>query len=137
MALDDQNRYYWKRFATINKAINNFEEAEFGYRKAVEFGDFQLETWMLWVDMMINMGELNNAILTLIEASNNFQDNAEIEYRLAGLHYQLNEIEKGNYHLSSGLHINFDQKSILEELFPLVWQNQLVQEYIAKHNKPQ
>ena len=40
LAIDDQNRGYWKRFATINKAINCIEEAEYGYRKAVENGDF-------------------------------------------------------------------------------------------------
>jgi Tfp pilus assembly protein PilF len=36
LAIDNQNRLYWKRYATINKHMN-FEEAEFGFRKAVEF----------------------------------------------------------------------------------------------------
>jgi tetratricopeptide (TPR) repeat protein len=38
LAIDNQNRLYWKRYATINKHMNFFEEAEFGFRKAVEFG---------------------------------------------------------------------------------------------------
>jgi Tfp pilus assembly protein PilF len=37
LAIDNQNRLYWKRYATINKHMNFFEEAEFGFRKAVEF----------------------------------------------------------------------------------------------------
>jgi tetratricopeptide (TPR) repeat protein len=36
LAIDNQNRLYWKRYATINKN-GLFEEAEFGFRKSVEF----------------------------------------------------------------------------------------------------
>lgn len=137
LAIDDQNRLYWKRFATINKAMNLFEEAEFGYRKAVEFGDYQLDTWLFWVDMMQNMGEMNNAVLTLIQASEYFPEECEIEYRLAGLHFSLQEEEKGNFHLSNGLRLNSKHQTILEDLFPRVWERKSVQEYIAKHQKPE
>lgn len=137
LSIDDQNRLYWKRFATINKAMSMFEEAEFGYRKAVEFGDYQLDTWLFWVDMMQNMGEFNNAILTLIQAAEYFPDESEIEYRLAGLHLTLNEEEKGIFHLSNGLRMNSKHSSILEELFPQVWERASVQDYIAKHKKPE
>ena len=135
MAIDDQNRLYWKRFGTINKAMDNFEEAEFGYRKAVEFGDYQLDTWLFWVDMMHQMGEYNNAILTLIQAAEYFPEEAEIEYRLAGLHLSLHEDEKGNFHLSNGLRLNVKHQSILQEMFPMIWDLKSVQEYIAKYKK--
>ncbi|TDP60975.1 tetratricopeptide repeat protein [Flavobacterium dankookense] len=135
LAIDDQNRLYWKRFGTINKAMDNFEEAEFGYRKAVEFGDYQLDTWLFWVDMMHQMGEYNNAILTLIQAAEYFPEEAEIEYRLAGLHLSLHEDEKGNFHLSNGLRLNVKHQSILQEMFPMIWDLKSVQEYIAKYKK--
>ena len=135
LAIDDQNRLYWKRYATINKAMDLFEEAEFGYRKAIEFGDYQLDTWLFWVDIMLIMGEFNNAILTLIQASEYFPDDYQIEYRLAGFHMLLNEEEKGNYHLSNGLRINSKHQNLLKEMFPTVWDRASVQEYIAKHKK--
>jgi hypothetical protein len=50
LAIDNQNRLYWKRFASINK--HELFEAEFGYRKAVEFGETGLETWLFWVDIL-------------------------------------------------------------------------------------
>lgn len=137
LAIDDQNRLYWKRYATINRAMDQFEEAEFGYRKAIEFGDFQLDTWLFWVDIMRIMGEYNNAILTLIQASEYFPDDFEIEYRLAGFHLMLNEDEKGNYHLSNALRINYKQNEILKEMFPTVWNKESVQEYITKYKKPE
>ncbi|MCF6130720.1 tetratricopeptide repeat protein [Flavobacterium wongokense] len=137
LAIDDQNRLYWKRYATINKSMDHFEEAEFGYRKAIEFGDYQLDTWLFWVDIMLIMGEYNNAILTLIQASEYFPDDYEIEYRLAGFHMLLNEEEKGNYHLSNGLRINAKHQTLLKDMFPTVWERQSVQDYIAKHTKPE
>ena len=135
LAIDDQNCLYWKRFATINKALDNFEEAEFGYRKAVEYGDYQLDTWLFWVDMMMQMDEFNNAILTLIQAAEYLPEEYEVEYRLAGFHLMLNEEEKGRFHLSNGLRLNFKHTTIIQKLFPMVWERASVQEYIAKHKK--
>jgi hypothetical protein len=47
LTIDDQNQLYWN--ATINKQLDLFEEAEFGFRKAVEFGDHELDTWLFWL----------------------------------------------------------------------------------------
>jgi hypothetical protein len=38
LAIDNQNRLYWKRYATINKHMNFFEEAEFGFRRRLNLG---------------------------------------------------------------------------------------------------
>src|SRR5690606_30878736 len=64
LAIDNENRLYWKRYATISKALNLFEEAEEGYRKAVEFGDYQLDTWLFWVDILQYLGEWDAAVQT-------------------------------------------------------------------------
>ena len=137
LAIDDQNRLYWKRYGSINKAINLYEEAEYGYRKAVELGDYQLDTWLFWVDMMQFLGEFNNAVLTLIQATEYFPEEYEIEYRLAGLYLMLNEKEKGYYHLSNGLRLNYKNQTLLQDLFPIVWDRKIVQRYIAKFKKPE
>ena len=136
IAIDDQNRLYWKRYATINKVMDQFNEAEFGYRKAIEFGDCQLDTWLFWVDIMKIMGEYNNAILTLIQAAEYFPDDYKIEYRMAGFHFLLNEIEKGTFHLSNGLRLNFKNNTIIKDLFPTIWDKKTVQDCITKHKKP-
>ncbi len=136
IAIDDQNRLYWRRYATINKVMDQFKEAEFGYRKAIEFGDYQLDTWLFWVDMMKIMEEYNNAILTLIQAAEYFPDDHKIEYRMAGFHFLLNEIEKGTFHLSNGLRLNFKNNTIIKDLFPTIWEKKKVQDCITKHKKP-
>lgn len=133
LAIDDQNQAYWKRYATINKAMDLYKEAEYGFRKAVELGDSQLDTWLFWVDILQHLGEFDTAVLTLMQASEYFPEEYEIEYRLAGLNFLLKENEKGSFHLSNGLRLNFKNHTILEELFPKVWALKKVQSYISKH----
>lgn len=133
--IDNENRLYWKRYAAINKEMNFFEEAEVGYRKAVELGDFQLDTWLFWVDILQFLGEFDNAVQTLLQASEYFTDEYEVEYRLAGLYYILGETDKGKFHLTNALRMNFENHIILEELYPAVWDKKSVQNMIAKYRK--
>ena len=135
LAIDNENHLYWKRYATINKAMNLFEEAEYGYRKAVEYGDFQIDTWLFWVDILQFLGEFEAAVQTLLQASEYFPEQYEVEYRLAGLYFMLQENEKGVFHLSNGLRLNFKNHTILEELFPIIWDKRVVQSCISKFRK--
>lgn len=135
LAIDNQNRLYWKRYAKINKEMNFFEEAEFGFRKAVEFGDTELDTWLFWVNILQFLGEFDTAIQTLLQASEYFPEENEIEYRLAGLYFMAQETTKAKYHLSNGLRLNFDNYILLEDLFPVVWTNKAVRNYIEKYKK--
>ena len=135
LSIDNQNRLYWKRFATINKELNLFEEAEFGYRKAVEFGDYQLDTWLFWVDILQFLGEFESAIQTLLQASEHFPEEYQVEYRLAGLYFMIHDDKKAKFHLSNGLRLSFKNKTLLEELFPVVWARKMVQNAINKVSK--
>jgi len=135
LAIDNENHLYWKRYATINKAMNLFEEAEVGYRKAVEHGDYQLDTWLFWVDILQFLGEFDSAVQTLLQASEYFPEQYEVEYRLAGLYFMLQENEKGVFHLSNGLRLNFANHTLLQELFPVISDKRIVQSCIAKYKK--
>jgi tetratricopeptide (TPR) repeat protein len=135
LSIDNQNHLYWKRFATINKELNLFEEAEFGYRKAVEFGDYQLDTWLFWVDILQFLGEFESAIQTLLQASEHFPEEYQVEYRLAGLYFMIHDDKKAKFHLSNGLRLSFKNKTLLEEFFPVVWARKMVQNAINKVSK--
>jgi tetratricopeptide (TPR) repeat protein len=135
LAIDNENQLYWKRYATINRQMNFYEEAEFGYRKAVEFGDYQLDTWLFWVDILKFLGEFDSAIQTLVQAAEYFPEQYEVEYRLAGIYYMLQQNEKGKIHLNNGLRLNAKNRTVLQELFPVVWDRKIVQNVITKHLK--
>ncbi len=135
--IDGENKLYWKRFAAINKELNLYEEAIYGYRKAVEYGDYQLDTWLFWTDILHHLEEYNAAIQTLLNAAEYFPEEFEIEYRLAGIYMLIGDVEKATFHLSNGLRQSFKNRKIIEKLFPQVWNENIIQEYISKYkNKP-
>lgn len=135
LGIDNMNRLYWKRFATINRALGKLEEAEFGYRKAVEYGDSHLDTWIFLIDILIENEEYISCIETLLQATEFFSDEYEIEYRLAGLYFSVGNTELGTFHLVNGLHISFKNNVVLKQLFPIVWESNVVKKLIVKKNK--
>ncbi len=137
LGIDNNNRLYWKRYATINREMGFIEEAELGYRKAVGLGDKELDTWLFWVDILVQLGEAEAAVQTLMQASEFYPEEFEIEYRLAGLNYLAGDTRKGKFHLSNALRLNYTNHRILEHLFPTVWERKAIQNLIAKHQKDQ
>ncbi len=135
IGIDNENKLYWKRYAVINKALHFHEEAEEGYRKAVEYGDYQLDTWLFWTDTLQFLGEYDTAINSLLQASEYYTEEYEIEYRLAGLYFMMHEEDKGVFHLSNGLRLNYKNHVLIEEFFPTIWESQTVQETIKKNRK--
>lgn len=135
IAIDGDNSMYWKRFAAVNSALHFFEEAEFGYRKAFEAGDVNLDTFTLWTDVLQFLGEFESAIEILTNAMELFPEEYEIEYRLAGLYFLINQTKKGTIHLNNGLELNYKNKTVLKDNFPVVWERIEVQKIIAKFKK--
>lgn len=134
--IDSENVLYWKRYAKINNKLNLFEEAEVGFRRALELGNYEIDTWLTRCDILIKLGEYEAAVNNLHQAAEFYPESAEIEFRLAGVHYYLNEESKGSYHLKNGLKFEPEFIMIIEELFPSVFGMGLVQEIINKDKNP-
>ncbi|PKQ44308.1 tetratricopeptide repeat protein [Confluentibacter flavum] len=116
--IDTEHVIYWKLYSQINQRLNFYEEAERGYKRTLELGNYELNTWLSRGDLLIKLGEPQAAIYNFEQAVDFYPENAEIEYRLAGLYFTLNESDKGTFHLKNGLKYNEDYTFILDELFP-------------------
>jgi tetratricopeptide (TPR) repeat protein len=134
--IDSQNVVYWKRYAKINSKLNLLEEAEVGFRKTLELGNYELETWLTRCDILIKLGEYEASVKNLYQAAEFYPECAEIEYRLAGAYYYLSEDSKGEYHLKNGLNFEPEFTLILEELFPEVYELKSVKEIIGERENP-
>lgn len=134
--IDTENVLYWKRYARISKRLNLFEEAEHGFRRSIELGNYEMETWLSRCDILIELGEYDAGINNLLQAAEFYPENAEIEYRLAGLYYKLLEDGKAEFHLRNALELDDEFSMIIEELFPKVYRKQRVQQLINKHKRP-
>lgn len=121
--IDTENVVYWKLYAQINQRLKYYEEAERGYKKTLELGNYELNTWVSRGDLLIKLGELQAAVYNYEQAMEFYPESAEIEYRLAGLYFTLNEASKGLYHLKNGIKINNEYSFIIDELFPDIIKN--------------
>ena len=124
--IDTENVTYWKLYAQINERLSFYEEAERGFKKTLELGNYELNTWLSRGDLLIKLGEPQAAIYNFEQAVDFYPENAELEYRLAGLYFALNENDKGIFYLKNGLKNNEDYAFIIEELFPEVSKRILV-----------
>ncbi|WP_109098653.1 tetratricopeptide repeat protein [Aquimarina sp. AU58] len=131
--IDGENVLYWKRYAKINNRLAFFEEAERGYRKAIELGNYELETWLNRSDILRFIGESNAAIQNLHQAIEFYPDNAEIQYRLAGLYYELQDYQKGEFHIRKALDLDYEYHIVLEELFEKIFNLTLVRNIISEY----
>jgi tetratricopeptide (TPR) repeat protein len=134
--IDSENVLYWKRYAKINKKLNLFEEAEHGFRRSIELGNYELETWIARADILLQLGEFEAAINNLHQAAEFYVESAEIEYRLAGVHYLLNEDGKGEFHLKNALKFEPEYAMIIEEIFPAIYGRKSVQQLIKNQQNP-
>lgn len=118
--IDTQNVTYWKLYAHINNRLNFLEEAAIGYKQTLELGNFELDTWIAFTDVLIKLGEFNDAIFNLNQAAEFFPENPEIFYRLSGLHYKNHDLIKGQFYFKNAFNLDTEYVIILEELFPEV-----------------
>ncbi len=133
--IDNENVLYWKLYAQINHRLNFLEEAERGYKKTLDLGNYELDTWLSRADILVNLGEYEAAALNLIQGAEFYPETAEIEYRLAGIYYTLLEREKGFYHLKNGLLLNPEFDFIIDELFPIIAKLKSVKDIILNSKK--
>jgi len=131
--IDTENVVYWKLYAQINQRLNFLEEAERGYKKTIELGNYELDLWLSRADILTSLGEYEAAMFSLDQTADLYPENEEVQYRLAGLYYMMDKADQGYIYLQSALQLNAEHYFILEELFPTVFQQNSVQEIIAKY----
>jgi tetratricopeptide (TPR) repeat protein len=130
--IDSENVIYWKLYAQINQRLHFLEEAERGYKKTLELGNYELDIWLARADILIGLGEYEAASFSLIQTAEFYSDYAEVEYRLAGLYFITNQSVKGRFHLKNALALDKDYVFIIEELFPTVYKRKSIKEILAK-----
>lgn len=133
--IDADNVVYWKLYSQINQRLNFLEEAERGFKRTLELGNYELDTWIARGDILINLGEYEAAMFNFEQCLEFFPESEEIEYRLAGVNLKLQNISAGIMHLNTALQLNYDYNFILEELFPNIYMRPSVAKLITQFKK--
>jgi|SRR5690554_102119 len=133
--IDGENEQYWRRFASLNYALENYEEAYKGYEKSILLGSEDLDVFLIFSDMNRVIEKDEQAIEILVKAMELYPDHHEIEYRLAGLHFILENYSAANFHFNNALIASFENIKLFSELFPDIFKEKSIQKLVEKHKK--
>jgi tetratricopeptide (TPR) repeat protein len=134
IGIDADNANYWRKYAHINQYLSFFEEAEVGYRKAFENGSIDLDIFLCWSDILYILGETDAAIELLFQGKDLYADECEILYRLVGLYFNTEKQFEAVSILNEAMLIDQKKSYILKELFPFVWESEVVQRVLKHFN---
>lgn len=134
--IDSENPTYWKRSGVIHKALGAVHEADFAFKQATELGNYELETWLLWAEVLRSSGELQTAAAILQQALDFHPESAEILYQLAGTCLLLDECEQASSALKKAIGQAPDQLETFKTSFPEIARTPGVQRMIRECGKP-
>ena len=135
LQIDEENAMYWRMYAKINLHLNFYEETVKGFHKCLDLNDNSLEIFVGLADVLLFLGDFDDALKIMVKAKNFFKAFAEIEYRLCGLFMIAGEEKYGLLHLKNGLAIDAEYSGIVRELYPTVFESDIVQTIIANYRK--
>ena len=133
--IDGENPTYWKRSGIIHKALGQVHEADFAFKQATELGNFELETWLSWAEVLRECGELETAAIILQQGVEFHPESAEIQYQLAGTRLLLNQSEAAMVALKKAIGQAPDQLESFEKIFPELSRATWVQRVIRECRK--
>lgn len=135
LQIDEDNPLYWRTYAKINLQLNFYEETVKAFHKCLELNDNSLEIFVGLADVLLFLGDFDDALKIMIKAKNFYKAFAEIEYRLCGLFMLAGEEKYSLLHLKNGLAIDAEYREIVSELYPTVFETDAVQAIIANYIK--
>jgi len=135
LKIDEDNFLYWRSYSEINLKLNFFEEAIIGYEKCLELHDDSLRIYIGLADVLSFLGKFERAIDVLVKAKRTYKDSAEIEYRLAGLFFTFSKEKYAISHLNAAMEIDYEYNIVLNDLFPVFYENNKVQKILSDFKK--
>lgn len=135
LKIDDGNALYWRKYSDINLKLSFYEEAIKGFESCLDLRDESIDVFIALIDVLLFIGDFNDAMNVLFQAQKLYKDFAEIEYRLSGLFYVLGKDNYGYTHLINGMKIDYDYHVVIQELFPTVYESEKVQKLLVDYKK--
>ena len=90
----------WKIAAVINAESQQYEESELAYDQCLDLGNYEKNTYLNYVDVLLTLGKKEKAISILLQAKEYYED-ALILYLLAAFCYDLDKAEANLYLLAA------------------------------------
>lgn len=135
--IDGENPLYWKKCAQIHTALRNFDQADFAFKQAVDLGNYELDTWLKWADVVHANGETMAAVQILEQGREFYPENLKILYKSVGYQLIAEDLINAKITLMDALKIDKNQKKLylFTEKFPEFGNSEWTQKIVNKYNK--
>ncbi len=129
--IDGENPLYWKKCAIIHFALNNLDEADFAFKQSVELGNYEVDTWLNWAEVVTKNQDCASAVQILRQGFEFYPEEAFIAYRISGLYDQLKDICNASEFLVTALKLDPEKLYLLQKEFPEFYHSKLAQNIIS------
>ena len=109
---------YWKKIAFVYKETKRYDLAEKAYKKAIELGDKEYDTWIDLIDSLLILKNWNCATDIAVQAKKYFPLDHLIDYRLAGCLIKKGQTYKAKVYIENFIKNNGTLPSKIKYLFP-------------------
>lgn len=130
--IDEENALYWKKCAKINKALKNYDEADFAYKQAVDLGNFEMETWLSWTEVVLHCNDAESALQILEQGLEFYPEEAKLWFAVTGVHILLKKTQKAKSTFTKAIRLDAEKLPTFEAKYPQFYQLDWVQDIISE-----
>jgi tetratricopeptide (TPR) repeat protein len=116
--IDNTHVRYWRFYAQANKELGLLEEAHNGYESLVNLGNYEVQTWLDWASVLLEMQEYDKGIQALLQGLEFHPDNGRLHYMLAGFYMMQAKGNEASFFLKNAYAINPNDLEVFYESFP-------------------
>ncbi|NAY90438.1 tetratricopeptide repeat protein [Muricauda sp. JGD-17] len=116
--IDGENPLYWKKAAKTYIALENLDEADFAFKHTVDLGNYELDTWLGWAEVLKRLEDYNSSIQVLVQGLEFYPESSELHYKLAGVYFRNKETLAARENLVKAMHKDMEQLESFKEEFP-------------------
>ncbi|PIE99923.1 MAG: hypothetical protein CR994_08755 [Maribacter sp.] len=133
--IDGRNPTYWKKSANINAALENYDQADFSFKQAVDLGNYELDTWLDWANVAKENHDYISGIQILAQGREFYPESSEILYKIAGLYLLANDRTNAHNGLRDAVNKNLGKLYLFKEEFPTYFEMEWIQGIISNNKK--
>ncbi len=101
----------------------------------MELGNYELDTWLNWAEVVTQNQDINSAIQILVQGLEFYPDMAEMLYKMAGLYLLAKEPAKAQYRFIKALKMDMGKLHYFEMEFPSFYNSEWAQNIILDIKK--
>ncbi len=129
--IDMENPLYWKKCAMIHTALKNYDEADYSYKQSVDLGNYELDTWLEWAEVVARNKELDAAVQILTQGLEFYPESAELAYKITGVLLMLNDPVQAKERFTKALKSDYSKLDIFKKSYPKYYHSEWAQNIIS------